>query len=221
MSEFGNHIRRLRKDLNLTQVRLAKISGVSRSEICKIENGHKNNPSISNLNALAYHLGVSPEELSNKCLPDKILIDISSLEKHSDPEVMPFSEYLKLLREKKNLSIKELSRISNVDILEISRVEENNDIDPSIPLLINISPHLNVSLGELLNKAYGITNSEKFMEQFSKNNDMIVRNIESSPNIRFLDISYKACSELSQGALEQGIILIKSLLIDNLNMFKG
>lgn len=63
MNTIGDRLKlaRLRKDL--TQVELAKKSGVKRGVIVKIELGNTQQPKLKHLIALARALGISPVEL--------------------------------------------------------------------------------------------------------------------------------------------------------------
>ena len=54
-------IKYLRKEKDLSQGALSRISGVSVAEICRIESGERKNPSINLLNKLLEALDVSNE----------------------------------------------------------------------------------------------------------------------------------------------------------------
>jgi transcriptional regulator with XRE-family HTH domain len=54
-------IKYLRKEKDLSQGALSRISGVSVAEICRIESGERKNPSINLLNKLLESLDVSNE----------------------------------------------------------------------------------------------------------------------------------------------------------------
>lgn len=54
-------IKYLRKEKDLSQGALSRISGVSVAEICRIESGERKNPSINLLNKLLEALNVSNE----------------------------------------------------------------------------------------------------------------------------------------------------------------
>lgn len=54
-------IKYLRKEKDLSQGALSRISGVSVAEICRIESGERKNPSINLLNKLLESLEVSNE----------------------------------------------------------------------------------------------------------------------------------------------------------------
>ena len=64
LSELGNRIRDLRKEKNISQESLAKIVGISRNTLSKLENGYISNISIVTLdkvlNALGYQLDIKP-----------------------------------------------------------------------------------------------------------------------------------------------------------------
>ena len=54
-------IKSLRKEKDLSQGALSRLSGVSVAEICRIESGERKNPSINLLNKLLEGLDVSNE----------------------------------------------------------------------------------------------------------------------------------------------------------------
>ena len=63
MIALGNLIRNLREEQGLSQRQLALLSGVSNTEISRIENGERKQPSQETLNKLASCLPISYEEL--------------------------------------------------------------------------------------------------------------------------------------------------------------
>lgn len=60
---FGEFIKSLRKENNLSQRDLAEKSGISNAEISRIETGERQKPSPMALKAFAPHLGKTYEEL--------------------------------------------------------------------------------------------------------------------------------------------------------------
>ena len=60
---LGEFIKSLRKSNGISQVELAQMSGVSNSELSRIESGQRQNPSPHILRAIAPHLGITMEEL--------------------------------------------------------------------------------------------------------------------------------------------------------------
>lgn len=61
---FGQNLKRIRKDMKLTQQELADELKISRSYLSDIENGNKN-PSIKTVTGLAKCLGISVTKLIN------------------------------------------------------------------------------------------------------------------------------------------------------------
>ena len=59
-------LKELRLSKNITQIRIAKDSGLSQSYINELETGKKTNPTIQTLEKLAKALGVSIAELTEK-----------------------------------------------------------------------------------------------------------------------------------------------------------
>ena len=60
---IGDNLRRIRTSMDLNQSQLEEASGVSRSQISRIESGKQQNPEIKTLVALSTALGTSLEEL--------------------------------------------------------------------------------------------------------------------------------------------------------------
>ncbi|SCZ80467.1 helix-turn-helix domain-containing protein [Acidaminobacter hydrogenoformans] len=60
---LGQYIKELRTAIKMSQNELGDLSGVSVSEISRIESGQRQNPSPHILRAIAPHLGISMEEL--------------------------------------------------------------------------------------------------------------------------------------------------------------
>ena len=62
MSEIGDYLLRVRQEQQISIRRLATLSGVSHSEINKIENGDRTHPSPMNLKAISKVLGINQIE---------------------------------------------------------------------------------------------------------------------------------------------------------------
>ena len=60
---IGDNLSRIRRSMELNQKELENLSGISRSQISRIESGDQKNPGIETLVALSTALGVSLEEL--------------------------------------------------------------------------------------------------------------------------------------------------------------
>ncbi|MDO4225553.1 MAG: helix-turn-helix transcriptional regulator [Bergeyella zoohelcum] len=63
MNHLGDNIKRIRKTSGVSQQELADMSGVSKAQISRLENGEQNNPQINTIVAIASNLGVSVEEI--------------------------------------------------------------------------------------------------------------------------------------------------------------
>lgn len=108
---FGNILKKLRQDNNLTQDELAKKIDTSRSNIANYENG-KNMPSVDILEKIAklfdcttdYLLGKSdirnPEELKNIKFANAGGLDIEGLDEDDLLELQRQVEYMKKLKQK-------------------------------------------------------------------------------------------------------------------------
>jgi HTH-type transcriptional regulator, competence development regulator len=60
---FGEYLKHLRNEKQLSQRELAEKTGISNAEISRLETGDRKNPSPATLKAIAPHLGVSYHEL--------------------------------------------------------------------------------------------------------------------------------------------------------------
>lgn len=64
--DFGEHIKNLRKEKELSQKQLSQLSGISTAEISRIETGDRQKPSPDVLKVIAPFLGVKYEDLMDK-----------------------------------------------------------------------------------------------------------------------------------------------------------
>jgi len=60
---FGEYVKKLRCEMNLTQRDLSVKSGISNAEISRLESGERKNPSPKVIKAIAPFLGISYEDL--------------------------------------------------------------------------------------------------------------------------------------------------------------
>lgn len=67
MSEIGNFLLKVRQEQQISIRYLAKLTGISHSEINKIENGERANPSPLNLKLIAKVLGINQIEFFRNC----------------------------------------------------------------------------------------------------------------------------------------------------------
>ena len=63
MNHLGDNIKRIRKTAGISQQELADMSGVSKAQISRLENGEQSNPQINTIVSIASNLGVSIEEI--------------------------------------------------------------------------------------------------------------------------------------------------------------
>ena len=85
MSQIGDYLQKVRQEQQISIRRLAALTDISHSEINKIENGERTNPSPLNLNTIAKVLGINQIE----CF--KIAGYIDPDEKSSDDYFSDFS----------------------------------------------------------------------------------------------------------------------------------
>lgn len=62
LEKFGNRLKELRKEKNLTQEQFAESSGLHKNYIGMVERGERN-PSLKNIEIMANALGISISEL--------------------------------------------------------------------------------------------------------------------------------------------------------------
>lgn len=79
---------------------------------------------------------------------------------------MTFGEYLKALRQEKDLSQRELAAASGISNAEISRLEAGKRKDPSAVVLQNLAKVLDTPVEELLKQAGLIEKGEQFVQQY-------------------------------------------------------
>ena len=60
---LGDYLKKRRKELNMTRNALSVSSGISHTEISRIESGERKHPSIKIINSLAEALSIPSEEL--------------------------------------------------------------------------------------------------------------------------------------------------------------
>ena len=61
---FGTQVRRIRKELNISQEKLAELAGIDRAHMGHIERGSAS-PTLKKIHQIAFALGVNPKELFN------------------------------------------------------------------------------------------------------------------------------------------------------------
>jgi transcriptional regulator with XRE-family HTH domain len=59
---FGNQVRRIRKDLNMSQEKLAGLAGIDRAHMGHIERGSAS-PTLKKIHQIAAALGINVKEL--------------------------------------------------------------------------------------------------------------------------------------------------------------
>ena len=111
MSDIGNYLMKTRQEQQISIRQLAKLTGVSHSEINKIENGERENPSPLHIKAIAKAFGINQIE----CLKIAGYID--------EDAQYPLPDFLL------NFSPEELEKIqSYAEFLRLSNKEEQKEI---------------------------------------------------------------------------------------------
>lgn len=132
---IGENIKRIRKKRKITQIQLAKMSGLTNDYISKLELGKRENPSAEVISKIAEVLNCSTDDL------------ITNNE---------IKNNLKNIREKKGLSQAELSKISGVSNVYISNLENGVKNNPSLDLIAKLADALQCSVNDILGEEENI-----------------------------------------------------------------
>jgi transcriptional regulator with XRE-family HTH domain len=152
---FGEFVKRKRKEMNLTHKELSAASSVSQSYISMLENGRTPYPSLKIIKRLSPHLNISENEMA---------IILGVLEKNEDEsheisdkrsesifnKEFNFGDYLKSKRKENDFTHKSLSAASGVSQSYISMLENGKTPFPSAKILKKLAPHLKISDQELV-----------------------------------------------------------------------
>ncbi len=101
MGEIGEFLMSARQAQQISIRYLAKLTGISHSEINKIENGERENPSPMNLKAIATVLGINQIACFKKAgyidpdVHEDSMIDFSSLSEEQTAQILAFAEFIK------------------------------------------------------------------------------------------------------------------------------
>lgn len=98
------------------------------------------------------------------------------------------AEYIKTLREKKDLSQRQLSILTGISNTEISRIENRERQHPSLEVLSKLAPHLGVSVDTLIEKA-GYVTSEKQIDTELGEIVKILENMSPEQRSKLIDIA--------------------------------
>ena len=102
MTEIGNYIKQNRIAAGYSLKKLSKLSGISDSEIFKIENGERKTPNWKFLCEIAKNLDIHPLEILHKAgyIQDediKPIHRVKSLNKLSDADVTELQQFIDFL----------------------------------------------------------------------------------------------------------------------------
>lgn len=132
----GEKIRELREERGYSLADLAQKAGISVSYLSEIERGAKK-PSLKVINKLARTLNI------NKSL----IIEVDQ-----DSTEITLGDKLRMVREKKGISLSELACQVGLSVSYLSEIERNN-VYPATSTLRNIADRLGVSVTTLVGKA--------------------------------------------------------------------
>lgn len=114
MSEIGDYLQQIRKEQQISIRYLAKLTGISHSEINKIENGERANPSPLNLKLIAKVLGINQIECFKKAGyidPDEYEVSNKYFSDYSNVEIEQIKTYAQFLHSQHKNTEKEDSII--------------------------------------------------------------------------------------------------------------
>ena len=114
MSEIGDYLQQIRKEQQISIRYLAKLTGISHSEINKIENGERANPSPLNLKLIAKVLGINQIECFKKAGyidPDEHEVSNKYFSDYSNVEIEQIKTYAQFLHSQHKNTEKEDSII--------------------------------------------------------------------------------------------------------------
>lgn len=135
--EFGNKIKKLRKEKGLTQSQLAEMMGTTQSTIYKYEKGLRSVP-MGVLQNFADIFETSVDLLIDT--PATIELNYRDIET---------GKKLSSLRESHNLTRSELSQELNIPVYSLANFESGISTIP-IDILIKLSSYFNISIDELV-----------------------------------------------------------------------
>lgn len=144
MQAIGENLKNARIEAKLSQKQLANLSGISRRQICNIENGKTQNPNLKTLICLSAYLN----------------LDLAELNDAKDLGVLIISARIKA-----NLSQIELATISGVSNNQLINIENGKTKKPHFKTLIRLSSHLDLDLEELKRRFNYTTLSSLYIPQ--------------------------------------------------------
>ena len=121
---FGQIIKQAREMQGLTCRELSELSGISESEIHRIESGKTKQPQLDTIRRLFQALKLDREKLISK--GNEISYDLS------------FGQIIRQVRKIQGLTCKELSELSGISETEIRRIESGKRKDSSLSILTQI-----------------------------------------------------------------------------------
>lgn len=110
---FGEYVKRLRSEKQLSQRDLAEKSGVSNAEISRLESGERKKPSPNVIKAIAPPLGISYEDLMVKAGYIEHVINHDNFDEHVFEEVD--GTYVDTYRKAKRIAERDDELISILD----------------------------------------------------------------------------------------------------------
>ena len=144
--KVGERIKLRREDIGMTQTELAEKVQSTKQSIYKYENGIISNIPSDKIEAIANALGVSPAYLMGW----EGTLPLAKLMHPTPIELQAFPKNLKTLRAKLKMSLKELSKKTNIGEKTLEQYENRENQQISLLTLKKLAYALNTSLEGLL-----------------------------------------------------------------------
>ena len=133
--EFGNELRKLRKEKKMTLTELGEKIDLTQAYLSMLENGKKGKVKPETIRKLAEGLGISYFTLMNKA---------GYLIEREENKGKMFGDYIKELREASNKTIEQVSIESGISIEQLKSIENREENEPSKGKLQKIGEALGI-----------------------------------------------------------------------------
>lgn len=136
------NLKKIRKEKGLTQEKLVELSGISRGYISLLENKKRENITLNILMILSNSL--------NLCCKDLSLCDCKyNCDMKNKKEIL-LKINLKEIRMEKELTQKEMSKITGISRSYISLLESNPEINPTLNTINKLTETLDISFKDII-----------------------------------------------------------------------
>ncbi|GEM_PF-1940452 len=204
---IGKFLKAAREAAGMKKWALAEKSGVSHTEIHRIENGDRKNPSIKNIKAICKVLNIPIEEalkaggyISNATDYDSYM---KELYLDSDPRII--GEKIKKVRESKGINLSDLASNLNIPIQTLVSLENGESLC-EYELLSRISYELGVPVIKLVSEA---ESADDLVRSTKSKGDELLEGLSKSEEL--VKTLFRA-KDVSKETMDQMATYIKFLL---------